>query len=150
MGPLTAVWLPALLAHCVGATSPAPPVSLFYHTSNTGLGNRHDGSRWVKLLGKTGSLEACGVLCVELALGDDLRCRSFSRYTAQHQNASEAGDCYGHVDPAWLPLNSSDGSVDSGLVNWPCETDMDCSLNGQCGAAPPGVCRCSTGWQGDR
>ena len=76
------------------------------------------------------------------------------------KNGSEVGNCYGHVDPAWLPLPASDGSVDSGLVQWPCENDADCSLNGECVAVAKGVedgakqgppaCRCSTGWHGDR
>lgn len=150
-----------------------PPVSLHYNTSNTGLGGRE--TRWVKLLGKTTSLEDCSQLCIAHtssgAAGE--RCRSFSRYTAQYaKNSSETGNCYGHVDPAWLPLRVS--GIDSGLVQWPCENDADCSLNGKCttggntvasvdGVAPPQrssqhqdrdqgstTCRCSAGWHGDR
>ena len=32
----------------------------------------------------------------------------------------------------------------------PCESDMDCSLNGKCGAAQAGKCSCGTGWHGAR
>lgn len=143
----------AAAALTLGLACAAPPVSLHYNTSNTGLGSRD--TRWVKLLGRTASLEDCGELCIAHA---PERCKSFSRYTARYvKNGSEVGNCYGHVDPAWLPLHSSDGSVDSGLVQWPCENDADCSLNGDCVAvAKDGAkqgsttCRCSTGWHGDR
>jgi hypothetical protein len=110
----------------------------------------------VKLLGRTAPIEGCSELCVAHA---PERCKSFSRYTARYvKNVSEVGNCYGHVGPAWLPLHSSGGSgVDSGLVQWPCENDADCSLNGECVAvvqdgAKQGstACRCSTGWHGDR
>jgi len=148
MLPLVALWL---------ACGADPNVSLHYNTSNTGL-DQHSDNRWVKLLGRTTSLEGCGKLCVAYT---GARCRSFSRYTAQYaKNSSEVGNCYGHVDPAWLPLPSDDGSVDSGLVQWPCENDADCSLNGKCTTTTTtdddntdntgATCRCSTGWHGDR
>jgi hypothetical protein len=130
----------------------AVPVSLHYNTSNTGLGSRDN--RWVKLLGRAPSLEACSQLCLAHASSAGERCRSFSRYTAQYaKNSSEVGNCYGHVDPAWLPLPVGDGSIDSGLVQWPCEDDAGCSLNGKCvegNTAGSTACHCSTGWHGDR
>ena len=96
-----ALWL----AHGADAV---PPVSLHYNTSNTGLGGQD--TRWVKLLGRTPSLEACSQLCLAHAGSAGARCKSFSRYTA-NKNSSEVGNCYGHVDPAWLPLSA--GGVDS-------------------------------------
>eukprot|EP00947_MAST-08B_sp_MAST-8B-sp1_P002402 g2402.t1 len=100
-------------------------------------------------LGRASSLEACGQLCAAwrpsparaaawaalVAEGGALRCRSFTRYTASFSpNTSLASSCFGHLDPVWLPLSVV--GVDSGWIEAPCETDLDCSLNGRCLEAP--------------
>ena len=133
-------------------------------------------------LGRASSLEACGQLCAAwrpsparaaawaalVAEGGALRCRSFTRYTASFSpNTSLASSCFGHLDPVWLPLSVV--GVDSGWIEAPCETDLDCSLNGRCLEAPkqqqqqkqqqlnkdetdtaPARCVCGQGWTGTR
>eukprot|EP01051_Picozoa_sp_SAG22_P023486 SAG22_NODE_6082_length_902_cov_1.189290_1_plen_150_part_01 len=37
----------------------------------------------------------------------------------------------------------------SGIVDWPCRTDEDCSLNGKC-AVQSGQCECRPAWKGRR
>ena len=46
----------------------------------------------------------------------------------------------------WLPV--SHAHLDSVVLDWPCQTDDDCSLNGVCSNA--GVCACTVGWTGHR
>ena len=108
---------------------------------------------WVKHLGPSASLEACGRLCA--AYDGDAVCRSYTRYADGHPNASLVGACYGHVDRGWLPLSSD--FVDAGHLDRPCVDDLDCSLNGACiaplqgdGNLPGKVCECGGGWAGAR
>ena len=149
-----------LLLYCtivVAVCTPAPPVTFAYNASNinslqaqqvtqTGV-----DSEWVKHLGPTDSIEACAERCLawrptEAAAA---KCRSFTRFTAHYaKNTSLAGQCYGHTDLAWVPNPIGPGQADSGVVEWPCEIDDDCSLNGKCGAS--NTCQCNTGWRGVR
>ena len=142
--------------------APPAPLELAYNVSNlNSLQSRlvvtgGTDSEWVKQLGPTDSLGACGAACASWggagldAAGAALRCRSFTRFGSDYAaNASLAGLCFGHVDGAWLPLPVEGGGIDAGTVTWPCATDLDCSLNGKC---PPGggTCACGVGWVGRR
>jgi len=82
----------------------------------------------------------------ESAASVAVKCRSFTRFTA-HYAKNASGQCYGHTDLAWVPNPIGPGQADSGIVEWPCEIDDDCSLNGKCAH---GTCHCNTGWQGVR
>ncbi len=144
-------------ADIVSALSHAS-LQLHYNTSN--LGEQLSDPRnariapWVVFLSPgTTDLEQCGRLCAQYQNGSGpfAFCQSFTRYAASVGSA-RPGDCYGHLDPIWLPLsglNSSNGAVlaDSGLVLRPCSTAFDCSHNGLCSA---GTCECTQGWTGRR
>lgn len=108
-------------------------------------------SPFLKVLGNASDLPACAALCV--AYIGAARCTGFTRALVS-LNAT-AGNCYGNVDGAWLPLPSPGNDnprgphlFDCGRIQWPCQTDSDCSLNGICGAE--GNCTCVTGWTGPR
>lgn len=140
---------------CVGA----PPVTFSYNVSNINSLSSNEvvksgvASRWVQPLGHTGGLDGCATACIQWQSSNGLfcgtraapcvwrstdevcragtRCRSFTRYNEQYTaNASLVGACFGHTDRAWVPLSVS-GGMDSGEVEWPCESDFDCSFNGQ-------------------
>ena len=49
------------------------------------------------------------------------------------------------ISPGFNP--SYDEGAVSGVVNWPCRSDDDCSLNGKCIS---GTCQCRPAWKGDR
>eukprot|EP00035_Acanthoeca_spectabilis_P005488 m.114299 g.114299 ORF g.114299 m.114299 type:complete len:474 (-) comp13048_c0_seq2:65-1486(-) len=145
--------LAALLgAVCVGA----PPVTFSYNVSNINSLSSNEvvksgvASRWVQPLGHTGDLDGCATACIQWQSSNGTRCRSFTRYNEQYTaNASLVGACFGHTDRAWVPLSVS-GGMDSGEVEWPCESDFDCSFNGHCDVAT-GVCDCGkSGWAGRR
>ena len=105
-------------------------------------------SPWVKSLGHTTDAAECASRCVAMAPATQQeRCRSFTRLSDSYsKNASRAGLCLAHLDHVWLPLHA-EGDADSGLIEWPCKDDMDCSLNGKCGG---GKCSCNHGWKGNR
>jgi hypothetical protein len=60
-------------------------------------------------------------------------------------NSTATGECFAVVSPGFNP--SYDTTATSGVVDWPCRSDTDCSLNGQCNA---GVCACRPAWKGRR
>ena len=112
-------------------------------------------SEFVKLLGPSESASACASLCRAYVGGNGSECRSFSRFSSEHENATLAGLCFGHTDRVWLPLRVA--KVDAGLLTRACRTDLDCSLNGICSGAPDDLdvdaeaaCACDPGWTGER
>ena len=124
-------------------------ISFYYNASNANsLQERRVisslvDSPWLKVLGFATDLAACGTLCVEYTAA---RCTGFTRTATPNGTRP---NCFGNVDGAWLPLPDSPGPhlFDCGRVSWPCESALDCSLNGQCQA---GSCACSSGWVGER
>jgi len=57
--------------------------------------------------------------------------------------AASEGDCWGHLDPVWLPLsgvNSNGTFMDSGKVIHPCSSEFDCSYNGLCSVNSQAIC----------
>lgn len=58
-----------------------------------------------------------------------------------------AGQCFAVNSPGFNP--SYDTTAVSGVVEWPCRNDDDCSLNGKCGAAD-NTCACRPAWKGHR
>jgi hypothetical protein len=143
------------------ANSTEPRFELHYNVSNMGEQIADPGNtaraQWVVLLSPaTSDLADCGRKCLEYSGNSSAaplhQCQSFTRYVAAVGNA-KVGDCYGHLDPIWLPLNGVNGSseatlADSGVVLRPCTTAFDCSFNGVCAAG--GVCACTQGWTGHR
>ena len=113
-----------------------PPIQRFDNYNNAfGLnvprGTSLGGT--VKYLGRhTPSL--CEEMCTSMAT----RCWSYVRTKA-------SGACYGISHPGWSP--SYDNTSESGLLQWPCRNDEDCSLNGKCLG---GTCECRPAWSGHR
>ncbi len=107
------------------ATLVAAAPSITYLRGSTNIGSLESkrvttsgvDSKWVKQLGITDSLEACGSLCMRY--GDETSpCRSFTRFNERYaKNVSLAGMCFGHVDHTFVPM-AVDG-VDTGRISWP-------------------------------
>jgi hypothetical protein len=142
----------ALLALTADAFD-APSVRLSFNTSNLYGGQRNQIGQneteieWVLIFGHTDTLGDCQKLCVEYKNATDPaeKCHSFT-YFATDQRWGQAGGCYGRTDPAWSLIPGMNG-IANGFVEWPCEDEMDCSLNGKCAA---GTCTCNRGWKGKR
>ncbi len=148
IGTLTLAFaLAAANAHAV-----PPKITLHWNATNRVNQGAAQDSTLISL-GRTVSVEACGALCVawQAAAGDTAQqhCRSFTRFADTYvSNASLAGKCFGRLDPSWVPLQAIDNdAADSGTVDWPCSSSLDCSLNGKC---QDGMCECNKGWKGHR
>ena len=96
------------------AAAASPPLSFSPNTSNVNSGHSRDvvasgvDGQWLKVLGPSASLAACGQLCAGYRGGNGSKCRSFTRYTAGYaKNASLAGLCYGHSECCSSLLSSS-------------------------------------------
>ena len=110
-------------------------------------------SPWLKVLGFAVDVPACGALCVayrDVAAAAS-RCTGFTRVVAP--NGSQP-NCFGNADGSWLPMPSPGNNephgphlFDAGRVSWPCESTLNCSLNGAC---TNGACVCTMGWTGAR
>ena len=146
-------------SQAVAAALPAPVVEFHPNVSNQINLRTPTPSTFLVLLGHgTEDLQSCADLCVRYengTAGKHLnRCLSFSRFKNDTESV-RVGDCYGHVDPVWLPLSGLVGDmpvVDSGRVIHPCRpsggSSFECSHNGIC--TPSGACKCSQGWTGRR
>jgi hypothetical protein len=66
-------------------------------------------------------------------------------FTLQKNAVSKFGECFAVISPGFNP--SYDVSATSGVVDWPCRHDEDCSLNGKCST---GTCLCRPAWKGKR
>ena len=62
----------------------------------------------------------------------------------QQADDTPAGTCYAVTSPGFNP--SYDEEATSGVVEWPCRDDDDCSLNGKCDVTA-GVCACRPAWK---
>lgn len=108
-------------------------------------------------MGETACAESCGRACASWrnASAPLKRCRTFTWIRDDYKPQgvhdppalplNQSRQCYGHADPVWLPLR--DLRMNSGEVNHPCTSDLDCSLNGKCA---DGACHCITAWTGHR
>mmetsp|Transcript_5327 Transcript_5327/g.7850 ORF Transcript_5327/g.7850 Transcript_5327/m.7850 type:complete len:494 (+) Transcript_5327:157-1638(+) len=107
----------------------------------TGIVEAGNSTKSIRFLGKFDDVDECSKACI--ALKD--RCWSFSWYT------DDRGDdfnkmCYAVTAPRLAPTPEED--VFSGIVEWPCRDDEDCSLNGVCSVE--GKCNCNPAWSGNR
>ena len=97
----------------------------------------------IRYLGNFKDAKACGEAC---AAHKPERCWSFTYHGAGL--GAFARQCFGIVAPRWSP--TPDGSqVTSGVLQWPCRNDEDCSLNGKCDSGT-GKCSCRKAWGGRR
>ena len=83
--------------------------------------------------------------CKQACLGFAARCWSFTWHGPGSSFGSFNRQCFGVTAPRWSP--TPDTGATTGVVQWPCRDDSDCSLNGKCGA---GVCACRPAWTGHR
>ena len=109
----------------------AAPTVRLYEGFNQALnvintGNVSKGGS-VRFLESAGSVEECRSTCIQ----STPRCWSFV-----YLNDAE---CYAVTSPGFNP--SFDLTATSGVVQWPCRDDGDCSLNGQCDVVA-GKCAC--------
>ena len=67
-----------------------------------------------------------------------------ARFTLEKAGGSgnPGGECFAVLSPGFNP--SYDQTAVSGVVDWPCRDDTDCSLNGKCVA---GACMCRPAWK---
>ena len=56
------------------------------------------------------------------------------------------GQCFGITSPRWSPTPTP-AQINSAILEWPCRTNDDCSLNGVCSH---GSCNCRPQWNGLR
>eukprot|EP01084_Bolivina_argentea_P125698 222671_1 len=80
----------------------------------------------------------------------DITLYSYTYFSSSYSNSSWRNQCYGRKTPIWIP--ASDGyynSVTTGRIMWPCASDLDCSLNGQCNIST-GQCSCRPAWSSFR
>lgn len=89
----------------------------------------------VKYLGISQNTGECSTSCIQ----SKTRCWSFVYLKSVKQ-------CYAVFSPGFNP--SYDTSAVSGVVEWPCRNDDDCSLNGICSST--GTCQCRPAWKGLR
>ena len=89
--------------------------------------------------------------CQAACLASKTRCWSFVHIPTGRDESSEkrgggfAGECFAVISPGFNP--SYDTTAVSGVIDWPCRDDEDCSLNGKCTS---GTCVCRPAWTGDR
>lgn len=121
-----------------------PPVKMYFNQNNVfGWVQAGQSTGSVKYLGKSASAMDCMMACMTYKGG---RCMSYTYHTHSF-GGSYSTMCYGRVDdPMWAPMHQD--NVESGRIEWPCESDMDCSLNGRC--MPDGRCDCTLAWRGHR
>ena len=120
------------------------PVQL-YDSYNNAFGAMAPGSdspgSVVRFLGIfAGDHEQCEAACLRAAP----RCWSYVHFKDEAKNGT-AGSCYSVTSPGWNP--SYDATARTGVVDWPCRDNEDCSLNGECTS---GRCDCRAAWIGHR
>ena len=67
--------------------------------------------------------------------------------SADGSDPTLAGQCFAVTSPGFNP--SYDTAAVSGIMEWGCRSDEDCSLNGKCSAGT-GRCACRPAWKGAR
>jgi hypothetical protein len=128
-----------LAAFTILVACAAGPTVTMYPNFNQALnipldssGNSAGGT--IMSLGSFPETSACQQACIT---SKGPRCWSFVHLTT--------GACYAVVSPGFNP--SFDESATSGVVDWPCRSNDDCSLNGKCSS---GKCNCRPAWKGAR
>ena len=113
------------------------------------VANSKASTTTVKYLGLTNSSAKCADLCVAHAI----RCWSFTWHNIPGNFYHQ---CFGILSPRWSPTPDSEEIV-SGIIEWPCRNDHDCSLNGICSQDNSGdslyigkSCKCDSSWSGKR
>ena len=95
----------------------------------------------VKYLGTFATVAECQTACI----ASTTRCWSFA-HVGKAADTLPGGQCFAVFSPGFNP--SYNPAVTSGVVQWPCRSDDDCSLNGKCGQQ--GACKCRPAWKGLR
>ena len=124
----------AALGLLTQASAASPPgITLSPNTTNRINAGAWMDTVFLRPLGPSLSVEACGALCAAWRPTASMaaqaqRCRSFTRFADGYTaNTSLVGHCFGRVDPSWVPLDATGGdAADSGTVDWPCADSLDC------------------------
>ena len=126
------------------------PVARFEIFSNVSACHDRSGTKHslVELSSKSPSLHACLELATKYVDDEQIN----NRRRCQSACWSKVSlSCHCHVMPVWMPLPNT--TVDSAVLEWPCESPRDCSYNGHCqfnSKTKLSTCRCHPGWKGVR
>ena len=95
---------------------------------------------YVTYLGKFNTTQECINQCIAKS------CDSYTFYLPNINPSNTSGQCWSYINNTmWLPYSTSQS--DCGRIIYPCNSDYDCSLNGQCDIKT-GNCTCRIGWNG--
>ena len=92
-------------------------------------------------LGDYETVGECARACEEFS---EKRCWSFTHHGIVGSKWSR--QCFGITSPRWSPTPDV-AAITSGVLDWPCRSNSDCSLNGECHS---GKCACRKAWSGRR
>lgn len=138
---------PVAAASVSDAATDSPPTIELHEGANQvfNVAVSRGNTTTTNYLGTFDSTMQCQDACIAFTHGGD-RCESFTHHATSFGGAF-AGQCFAITVPRWTP--TAQKAVTSGRVLWPCRTNMDCSLNGQCDATS-GSCSCEPQWAGHR
>ena len=93
----------------------------------------NESSDWVTFLGKYNTVKECVTACADKGSINN-RCQSYTYMTPNYYSQGYQKNCYGLFGQQYGSVWSivpDNGSI-SGQVVYPCQDEMDCSLNGKC------------------
>ena len=87
---------------------------------------------YVKYFGDHSSYQECEKACIDYTKRNPKqRCESYTYFEKTTTDKENSMACYGRInDPQFCPCKNN--SVIAAEIYWPCQSDMDCSLNGKC------------------
>ena len=110
---------------------------------------------FVIYLGEFQDTNSCINACLEYGNSNNKPCETYTYYTKDFKGTNCTSpmnstlfrlQCFGRFGyPLWLPINKP--NINCGRIIWPCQTNMDCSLNGKCNKQN-GKCECIPSWKG--
>ena len=99
---------------------------------------------YVTTLGKYNTLRECQQACLSHGTNNN-RCDSYTYY---HDGSEYNSTCYAYMNnTVWIPYCINQTNIDTGRIIYPCKSDIDCSLNGNCNLNT-GKCECNPAWHG--
>ena len=113
-----------------------------------GITDPNASTKYIKYLGNYKSTEQCTSACTSNATANN-KCESFTFMTAEYPNPDFVYHCYGlfgrKYGSVWTAV-PDEGAITGRLI-YPCTSNLDCSLNGQCDTKT-GNCTCDAAWSG--
>ena len=99
-------------------------------------------------LGQFNTLADCQQACIDFTTKSEADiCDSYTYY---HDGSEYNKNCYAWINnPVWIPYCNNQTNIDTGRIIYPCQSNMDCSLNGECNKQT-GKCQCTPAWNGPK